>query len=110
MSHTFRDMRAAEPLLDAAELWAIATPSRPLRLPGVAMAGFRARTADPVEMSVVPYPAVTVFIDFGDGLLVDDGSGLRQRGSFIAGIAPGAVLRGRASDIECMQVRLSPVV
>ena len=63
-----------------------------------------------MEMSVVPYPAVTVFIDFGDGLLADDASGQRQRGSVVAGLVPGAVFRARARDIECLQVRLSPVV
>ena len=103
-------MGAAETLFDAVASWDIATPPRPLRLPGVAMAGFRARTSEPVEMSVVPYPAVTVFIDFGDGLRVDDVGGERQRGSFVAGLTPGAVLQGRGRDVECLQVRLSPVV
>jgi AraC-like DNA-binding protein len=103
-------MRSAEPAYDAAALWDIATPSRSLRLPGVSMAGFRARTKDLVELSVIPYPAVTLFIDFGDGLLIDDSSGLRQRGSVVAGLVPGAVVRGRGRDIECLQVRLSPVV
>jgi AraC-like DNA-binding protein len=73
------------------------------------MAGFRDRTTDLVDLHVVPYPAVTVVIDLGDGLLVDDGSGRQQRGSVVAGLAPGSV-RGRGRDIECLQVRLSPVV
>ncbi|HEX6452705.1 MAG TPA: helix-turn-helix domain-containing protein [Trebonia sp.] len=103
-------MRSAESAYDAAALWDIATPSRPLRLPGVSMAGFRARTKDLVELSVIPYPAVTLFVDFGDGLLIDDSSGLRQRGSVVAGLAPGAVVRGRGRDVECLQVRLSPVI
>jgi AraC-like DNA-binding protein len=51
-----------------------------------------------------------VFIDFGDGLLVDEASGQELRGSVAAGLAPGAVLRGRSRDIECLQVRLSPTV
>lgn len=61
-------------------------------------------------MSVVPYPAVTVFIDLGEGLTVDDASGHRERGSVVAGLAPGPVFRGRGKSIECLQVRLSPVV
>jgi AraC-like DNA-binding protein len=73
------------------------------------MAGFRDRATDPVNLSVVPYPAVTVVIDFGDGpLLIDDATGRQQRGSVVAGLAPRSVqVRGR--DIECLQVRLSPV-
>ena len=73
------------------------------------MAGFRARTTDLVDLSVVPYPAVTVFIDFGDGLLAGDASGQQGRGSIVAGLAPGTVLRGRGRGIECLQMRLSPV-
>jgi AraC-like DNA-binding protein len=74
------------------------------------MAGFRARSADLVEMNVVPYPAVTMFLDFGDGLLTDGASGQRQRGSVVAGLTPGAVFSGRGHDIDCLQIRLSPVV
>ena len=74
------------------------------------MAGFRERATDPVDLQVVPYPAVTVVVDVGDGLLVvDDGSGRHHRGSVVAGLAPGSV-RGLGRDIECLQVRLSPVV
>jgi len=74
------------------------------------MAGFRARVPDPVDLSVVPYPAVTLVIDLGDELLaVDDASGRRQRGSVAAGLAPGRV-RVRGRDIECLQIRLSPTV
>ncbi len=103
-------MPSAEPAHDAAAVWDIATPSGPGRLPGVSMAGFRARTTDLVDLSVVPYPAVTVAVNLGDGLLaVDDTSGRQQTGSVVAGLAPGG-MRGRGRDIECLQVRLSPVV
>ena len=101
-------MRAAEPARDAAAVWDIAVPSQPGRLAGVSMAGFRARANDPVDLRVVPYPAVTVVIDLGGGLLVDDVSGQRKRGSLVAGLAPGTV-RGHGRDIECLQVRLSPL-
>jgi AraC-like DNA-binding protein len=74
------------------------------------MAGFGNRSADVVTLRFVPHPAVSVFIDFGDGLLVDDASGQQLRGSVVAGLAPGAVFWGRGRDIECLQVRLSPVV
>jgi AraC-like DNA-binding protein len=73
------------------------------------MAGFRDRAANLVDLRFVPHPAVTVFIDFGDGLLVDEASGQELRGSFAIGLAPRGV-RGRSRDIECLQVRVSPVV
>ena len=90
-------------------MWDIATPARPGRLPGVSMAGFRARAADPVELSVVPYPAVTVIIDFGDGMLVDDANGRQQNASVVFGLGPSGI-RGSGRDVECLQIRLSPVV
>ena len=74
------------------------------------MAGFRQRATDLVELPVVPYPAVTVGIDLGDGpLLVGQVSSGQQRGSVVAGLSHlGSQVRGR--DIECLQVRLSPLV
>lgn len=102
-------MRRAELRRDAAARWDIATPSRPGRLPGVAMAGFSDRSTDLVDLQVVPYPAVTVVVDFGEGLLVDDASGRQRRDSAVLGLAPGS-LRVRGRDIECLQIRLSPLV
>ncbi|MFG2951473.1 AraC family transcriptional regulator [Streptomyces adustus] len=103
-------MRSAQPVPDAAAVWDIATPAGPGPLPGVSMAGFRGRGADLVDLDIVPYPAVTVAVDLGDGLLaVDDGDGWRQNGSFVLGLAAGGV-RGRGRGIDCLQVRLSPVV
>jgi AraC-like DNA-binding protein len=102
-------MRLAEPVRAGTALWDIAVPSRPGRLGGIAMAGFRDRTHDLVELQVVPYPAVTLVIDLGDGVLVGDASGQPKRGSVVAGLAPGSV-RGAGRDIECVQVRLSPAV
>jgi AraC-like DNA-binding protein len=50
-----------------------------------------------------------VVFDLGEGLVVDDGSGRPKRGTVVAGLAPrGIRIRGRA--VECLQVRLSPVV
>jgi AraC-like DNA-binding protein len=74
------------------------------------MAGFRERSTHPVDLRVVPYPAVTVAIDLGDGLLVvDEVNGRQHTGAMVVGAAPGAV-RGQGRDVECLQVRLSPVV
>ncbi|MGH3503993.1 MAG: helix-turn-helix domain-containing protein [Nocardioidaceae bacterium] len=102
-------MDSAEAFREAAAMWDIAVPSRPGRLPGVSMAGFSGRASDLVDLQIVPYPAVTVVVDFGNGLLVDDVSGRQQEGSVVLGLAPGGV-RGRGRDIECLQLRLSPVV
>jgi AraC-like DNA-binding protein len=102
-------MRSAEWARDAAAaIWDMATPSRPL-LPGVTMAGFRSRTADPFDLQVVPYPAVTVAVDFGEGPLVVEGVDGEQRGSVVLGFAPGGA-RVHGHGIACLQVRLSPVV
>jgi hypothetical protein len=97
------------PARDAAPVWDIAVPSRPGRMAGVRMAGFTNRAKDLVDLDVVPYPAVTIFIDLGDGVLVDHASGQQQRGSLAVGLAPSGV-QGRGRDVECLQVRLSPVV
>lgn len=103
-------MRSAESAHDAAAVWDIATPSRPGRLPGLSMAGFRARDAGLIDLGLVPFPAVTVAVDLGDDLLiVDEASGREQRGSVVAGLAPGGV-RARGRGLECLQMRLSPVV
>jgi AraC-like DNA-binding protein len=103
-------MPSAEWARDAAAVWDIETPSRTGRLAGVNMAGFRQRATDAVDLRVVPFPAVTVAVDLGEGLRVDDDlSGRQQRGSVVFGLAPGAV-RARGRAIECLQIRLSPVV
>ena len=101
--------RSIPPTGDAAPAWDIAVPSRPLQLPGVTMAGFSDRAKEAVDLQVVPYPAVTLFIDLGDGVLIDHANGRQQRGSLVAGLAPGQV-RGHGQHIECLQVRLSPLV
>jgi len=103
-------MRPAPPPFDAAAVWDVAVPARPDRLPGVSMAGFRDRTADLLDLEVVPFPAVTVVVDLGDGLLViDDTNGRERRDNAVVGLAPGRV-RGQGRGIECLQVRLSPLV
>ncbi|HEY7134085.1 MAG TPA: helix-turn-helix domain-containing protein [Acidimicrobiia bacterium] len=103
------DVQFAESMREAAAVWDIATPSRRARLPGLAMAGFRARVGDVIDLPVVPYPAVTVHVDFSGGLLVGDASGRQHRGSVVAGLAPDGV-RVRGQGIEGLQVRLSPVL
>lgn len=70
---------------------------------------FAGKTTDVVDLPVVPYPAVTLFIDLGDGLLIDDARGTRAHGSVVAGLAQEG-LRGRGQNIECIQIRLSPEI
>ncbi|WP_435591359.1 helix-turn-helix domain-containing protein [Nocardia sp. bgisy118] len=102
-------MPPVEPVRDAAAVWDIALPARPSRIAGVSMAAFRGRTASLIDIRVIPYPALTMFIDFGDGLLVDDAGGGRARGTVVTGLSLGGV-RGSGRNIDCLQVRLSPVV
>ncbi len=75
------------------------------------MAGFHVR--DLQVLRIVPHPAVTLLLDFGAGSPVIDGAGGRQQlGSVVAGPglgSAGAVL-ARGENVECVQVRLSPVV
>lgn len=88
----------------------VAVPPRPgPALRGVRMAGFRGGADSPLDLRVVPYPELTLFVDFGDALFVDDACGRRQRGCVVVGLAPGSV-RGYARDADCLQIRLSPAV
>src|SRR5690606_15435993 len=105
-------MSAARPAGGAVPAWEIATPARPLRLPGVGMAGFVDREPGPIDLRVVPHPAVTVVVDVGAGdelYAVHEASGRRQRGTVVAGLAHGSV-RGGGWEVACLQVRLSPTV
>lgn len=104
------DMASAKEFREAANRWDITLPPRPGRLPGVSMAGFHDRAAEPVDLDVVPFPAVTLFLDLSDGQLqVDDVNGRRPSGSVVLGLTPG-VVRGGGQDIEILQLRLSPVL
>jgi AraC-like DNA-binding protein len=96
------------PARAAAAVWDIAVPSGPGRMAGLRMAGFSDRAKDLVDLRVVPYPAVTIFIDLGGEIRVDHARGQQLRGSLAIGLAPSGV-RARGRGIECLQVRLSPV-
>ena len=94
--------------LVATELWDVALPTTPRRLPGLAMAGFRERV-DRVDVRMLPHPAVTLAFDLAGHLQVDDPDGRRHQGSVVGGLATGGY-RVRGRHIECLQVRLSPVL
>ncbi|WP_194836690.1 AraC family transcriptional regulator [Nocardia sp. XZ_19_369] len=98
-----------EPVRVAGAEVVVAVPSRPGRVAGVSMAGFRSRAKSPVELPMVPYPALTVFIDFGDVFLADAASGVRMHGGGVVGLGPAGVL-GCGQEVDLLQVRLSPVV
>ncbi len=100
-------VRSASP----AALWDVAPPTRPSRVPGVTMAGFRDRGLTPAGLRLIPHPAVTLALVFGSGsITVDDATGRQQRGSLVGGPAFGQVRLQRADNFECVQVRLSPVI
>ncbi|MGO1056559.1 helix-turn-helix domain-containing protein [Crossiella sp. CA198] len=77
-------------------------------MPGIRLAGFRA--VGPADVRVVPHPAITLVLEFGNGpLVVDVASGRQRRGDLVAGYLHGG-LRVRGAGVECLQVRLSPVI
>ncbi|MFE0650388.1 helix-turn-helix domain-containing protein [Streptomyces sp. NPDC059534] len=74
------------------------------------MAGFRIRGDSPVVLRAIPHPAVTVAVEFGDRPFDIHGAGGRMRSeSLAAGLAFGA-FQVRAEGVECVQIRLSPLV
>ncbi|MFH9426243.1 helix-turn-helix domain-containing protein [Streptomyces sp. NPDC017529] len=95
---------------EAVARWHIARPPWPSRTAGVSLAGFGDRSPGPVDLPVIPHPAVTLIVECGGGpLVVSDATGRQQRGSFVAGLAPGAV-RMRGENVTCVEVHLSPLV
>lgn len=75
------------------------------------MAGFRVRDLDALRM--VPHPAVTLLLEFGAGSpVLDYAAGRQQRGSLVAGpgLGSGGAVRAWGENVECVQVRLSPVI
>ena len=95
----------------AAALWDIATPARSRQVTGVTMAGFRDLGRTPVGLRLIPHPAVTLALMFGAGSIsVVDATGRQQRGSLVAGLGFGSIRMQRMENVECLQVRLSPVI
>ncbi|WP_433331096.1 helix-turn-helix domain-containing protein [Spirillospora sp. CA-294931] len=90
--------------------WDVTRPRVPSRTAGVSMAGFHSRGEGPIDVRVVPHPAITLVLEFGNGpLVVDTATGRQQRGNLVAGFLHNA-MRVRGENIECLQVRLSPLV
>ena len=93
-------------------LWDVVGPGRPVRTPGVVMAGFADRGRNPAGLRLIPHPAVTVALMFGPAeVVMVDAGGRERRGSLVAGTGwQGAVGMRRATGMRCVQVRLSPTV
>ncbi|MGH3375387.1 MAG: helix-turn-helix domain-containing protein [Actinoallomurus sp.] len=105
-------MRSTADERDDPAVWDVARPERPSRVAGASMAGFGVRSLAALRM--VPHPAVTLFLEFGAGRpIMDDAAGRQQqRGSLVTGLGFGfgGAVRVRGENVECVQVRLSPVV
>ncbi|TVT33694.1 AraC family transcriptional regulator [Amycolatopsis rhizosphaerae] len=93
-----------------AAVWGVACPRRPSRVAGVTMAGFRIRDLNALRM--VPHPAVTLIVEFGAGSPVLDCAAGPRLGSIAAGpgFGSGGAVRAWGENVECVQVRLSPVI
>jgi len=88
----------------------VAVPRPEVRLPGVAMAGFRQRIGGNVRIAMVAHPSVTLLFDLSEsGGIVRESAGTSRRGSFVAGLLPGGLRTGGRAG-ECLQIRLSPAV
>src|SRR3954451_10265656 len=97
--------------MHGAAVWDVACPQRPSRGAGLTMAGFHVRALDALRM--VPPPAVTLLLEFGAGSpVLDCAAGRQQRGSIVAGpgFGSGGEARAWGENVECVQVRLSPVI
>lgn len=101
-------MGTVSPTPASAAAWDLAVPSLDQAMPGVRMAGFSGCAPHVLDLRIVPYPAVTMFVDFGDGALVD-GAGARHMGGGVVGLAPDG-MRTVGRDVDCLQIRLSPLV
>src|SRR5262245_48508799 len=105
-------MRSTVHARDVVAAWDVARPRRPSRVAGVTMAGFGVRSIG-VHVRMVPHPGLTLALEFGAGQpIVDDAAGRQQRGSLAAGLGFGfgGAVWVRGENVECVQVRLAPVV
>jgi AraC-like DNA-binding protein len=63
-----------------------------------------------VDIAMVAHPSVTLLLDLSDEAgLVYDLHGRRERGSVIAGLAPGDLRAIGRGHCACLQIRLEPV-
>lgn len=105
MNRSYHGVMPVQPVSLAGAAMDVAVPAG-RGMPGVSMAGFRGRAGESVALQMIPYPALTVFIDVGDALVVD---GDRTGGALVVGLPRGA-LRGSGRGVDVLQIRLSPVI
>ncbi|MFI9761560.1 helix-turn-helix domain-containing protein [Streptomyces sp. NPDC051963] len=106
-------MRSIAGTHDDSAAWDVARPQRPGRVAGVDMAGFRVPGPLVGGLRVVPHPAVMLILEFGASRpVLEADSGRRHGGSLVAGpgFGAGGGVRAWGEQVECVQVRLSPVV
>ncbi|WP_067829981.1 helix-turn-helix domain-containing protein [Actinomadura kijaniata] len=88
--------------------WEVVRPPGGTPLDGVRMAGFRDRVAAGLDLRVLPQPAVTVVLGFGDGpVTVENTTGHRAMRGLVAALSPGPA-RVRGERVACVEARLSP--
>lgn len=88
----------------------IAVPRPSVRLLGVSMAGFCHRAPASVDISMIAYPSVTLFVDLGEGEgVVYEAPGRHERGSVVAGLLPGDLRATGRGAGQLLQIRLHPI-
>lgn len=75
------------------------------------MAGFRQRVPTFGEIDMVAHPAVTLIVDLSEeGGLMYGTDGSSERGSVVIGLLPGGLRAAAWPRVDCLQIRLEPVV
>ncbi|GAB4586331.1 helix-turn-helix domain-containing protein [Nocardia sp. IFM 10818] len=88
--------------------WDFAGPAYDVPL-GAKLIGYRQVGGAELDLRVAAAAAVTVLIEFGDGgLTIEDASGRRTVGGFVAGL-PLEAMRIRGARAQCIEVRFSPM-
>ena len=87
----------------------VAVPCPSALLPGVSMAGFDLRAPAPMDIAMVAHPSVTLIVDLSEHEgLVYGTRGRHERGSVVAGLAPGDLrVAGRGAG-KCLEIRFEP--
>lgn len=74
------------------------------------MAGFRYYDIGPVDLTMIPHPAVTLLLDLTERGVAYNGPGGPVVGNAIIGLRAGALRMTSVGAGEVLQIRLSPIV